>query len=67
MFAVNAVIESLAILTKAVIPLALSEILPEAGAETEGRKKFDIKQMENGEISQIAKTSSTFGARWAKN
>ena len=63
MYALNAPVKILAILTKAVISLAFSEISPEANAKTAQLPNFDIKQMENGEISQIVKTSSTFGAR----
>ena len=46
-----------------VISLAFDEILPEANAKTAKLPNFNIKQMENGEISWIVKTSSTFGAR----
>ena len=63
MYAVNAVIKILAIFTKVVILFAFSKISPEASTETVKTTKFDIKWMENGEISWIVKTSSTFGAR----
>ena len=56
-------VKVLAILTKAVISLSFSKILPEANAKTANYTKFDIKQMENGEILWIVKTSSTFGAK----
>ena len=56
------VIEILAILIKVVILLAFSEISPETSAKTAKHTIFDIKMMENGEISWIVKTSSTFGA-----
>ena len=56
------IVKVLAILIKAVISLAFSEISPGADAKTANYTKFDIKQMENREISWIEKTSSTFGA-----
>ena len=59
MYALNVTVKILAILTKAVISLAFSEISPEASAKTAKPTRFDIKQMENGEISWIVKTSST--------
>ena len=67
MYAFNVIVKILAILTKAVISLAFSEISPEADAKTADYTKFDIKQMENREISQIVKTSSVFGAKGAQN
>ena len=67
MYALNITFKILAILTKVVISLAFSEISPEASAKAVKPTRFDIKQMENGEILQIVKTSSTFGAKWAKN
>ena len=67
MHAVNATIKILEILTKVVILLAFSEILPEASTETAKTPYLQSWQMEYGEISQIAKTSSTFGASYAKN
>ena len=63
MYALNVTVRILAILTKAVISLAFSEILPEASAKTVKPTRFDVKQMENREISWIVKTSSTFSAR----
>ena len=51
MYAVNAIIKILVILTKAVIPLAFSKILPEASCETAKTTKFEIKQRGHGEIS----------------
>ena len=63
MYALNALVKILAVLTKVVISLAFSKISPEANAKTAKLPNFDIKQMENGEILQIVKTSSTFGAR----
>ena len=63
MYAFNLIVKFLAILAKAVISLAFSKILSEADAKTANYTKFDIKQMENGEILWIVKTSSTFGAK----
>ena len=63
MYALNVTVKISAILTKAVISLTFSIISPEANAKTANYTKFDMKQMENGEISQIVKTSSTFGAK----
>ena len=57
------IVKVLAILTKVVISLAFSEISPEADAKTANYTKFDIKQMENGEILWMVKTISTFGAK----
>ena len=62
MYALNVTIKILAIFTKVVVSLAFSKILPEASAKTVKPTRFDIKQMENGEILQIVKTSSTFSA-----
>ena len=63
MYALNELVKILAVLTKAIISLAFSKILPEADAKTAKLPNFDIKQMENGEILWIVKTSSTFGTR----
>ena len=63
MYALNVTVKLLATLTKMDISPALSEILPEASTNTAKPPKFHIKQMENGEISWIVKTSSTFSAR----
>ena len=63
MYALNVTVKISAILTKVVISLAFSEILPEASAKTAKPTRFDIKQMENGEISGIVKTSSTFSTK----
>ena len=63
MYALNVIVKILAILIKVVILLAFSKFLPETSAKTAKHTIFDIKQMENGEISQIVKTSSTLGAR----
>ena len=63
MYALNVIVKLLATLTKTVISPALSEISPEASTNTTKPTKFHIKQMENGEISWIVKTSSTFGAK----
>ena len=63
MYLLNAIIKILAILTKVVISLAFSKISPEVSAKTAKTTRFDIKQMENGEILQIVKISSTFGAK----
>ena len=62
MYALNVIVKIIAILTKVVTSLPFSKILPEANAKTAKSSKFDIKQMENGEISCIVKTSSTFSA-----
>ena len=63
MYALNVTVKLLATLTKMVISPALSKILPEASANTANPTNFHIKQMENGEIFWIVKTSSTFSAR----
>ena len=63
MYALSVTVKLLAFLTKAVISLAFSEISPEANAKTAKPTRFAIKQMKNGEISWIVKTSSTFSAR----
>ena len=63
MYALNVTVKILANLTKMVISLAFSKFLPEASAKTVKPTRFAIRQMENGEISWIAKTSSTFGAK----
>ena len=62
MYALNVIVQLLATLTKTVISPTLSEMSPEASANTTKPTKFHIKQMENGEILQIVKTSSTFSA-----
>ena len=62
MYALNVIVKILEIFIKVVILLAFSEIVPETSAKTAKHTIFDIKQMENGEILQIVKTSSTFGA-----
>ena len=62
MYALHVTVKLLATLTKVVISPALSEISPEASANTAKPTKFHIKQMENGAISWIAKTNSTFSA-----
>ena len=67
MYAVNATIKILWILTKAVIWLDFSAILPETSTETTKTPYLQEWQMGDGEVSQIAKTSSTFGASYAKN
>ena len=63
MYALNVTVKLLAILTKVVISLAFSKILPEASANTAKPTKFYIKQMENEEVLWIVKTSSNFGAK----
>ena len=63
MYALNVTVKLLATLIKMVISPALSEISPEASTNTAKPTKFHIKQMENGEILWIVKTSSTFSAR----
>ena len=63
MYVLNVTFKILAILTKAVISFAFSKISPEASAKTVKSTRFDVKQMENGEILWIVKTSSTFSAR----
>ena len=57
------IVKVLAILTKAVISLSFSKISPEPNTKTANYTKFDIKQMEDGEILWIVKTSTTFGAK----
>ena len=56
------IVKVLAILTRWLFSLAFSEISPEADAKTANYTKFDIKQMENGEILWMVKTISTFSA-----
>ena len=63
MYVLNALVKILAVLTKVVISLAFNKTLPEASAKTAKVPSFDTNQMENGEISCIVKTSSTFGAK----
>ena len=63
MYALNALVKILAVLTKAVILLAFSKSWPEADAKIATLPNFNIKQMENEEILWTVKTSSTFGAR----
>ena len=56
-------VKILAVLTKVVISLAFSKTSLETSAKTVKVPSFDANQMENGEISQIVKTSSTFGTK----
>ena len=62
MYALHVTVKLLATLTKVVISPALRKISPEASANTAKPTKFHIKQMANGEILWIVKTSSTFSA-----
>ena len=55
-----------AICDKLVIWLNICEMSPESSHKTAKNPKFERKQMDYGEILQIAKTSSTFGAKWAR-
>ena len=62
-YALNVPVKILAILTEVVISLTFSKISPEASPKTAKPTRFDIKQMEDGQILWTAKTSSTFGAK----
>ena len=66
MYALNVTVKLLATLIKTVISPALSEISPEASANTAKPTKFYIKQMENRKILWIVKTSSTFSAQMSQ-
>ena len=66
MYAENAVIKILWILAKAFTWLDFSEISPETSTETAKTPYLQEWQMEDGKFLQIVKTSSTFGASYAK-